>query len=108
MFVHSSCLREDFAQTSVLLSITSPVAGSRGADIAMVIVHKILQDGWERWYALGTLLPWLAEAAPSTFLTALEQQLDRDGAGMHELFANRGPMQGDRSAGFLWALELLA
>ena len=105
---HSLWLRRGLSQSLVLISLTPAIAGYRGCDIAASIVHDILHDGWRRWYALEPVLPHLAEAAPATFLAALEQELERDPQGIDNLFQDVGPMHGDHAAGLLWALELLA
>jgi len=105
---HSLWLRRGLAQTLVQISLTRTLAGYRGADIALGIVHEILLGDWQRWYALEPVLTHLAEAAPSTFLTAIEQELERDPDGIDNLFQTQGPMHGDHASGLLWAFELLA
>jgi hypothetical protein len=105
---HSLWLRRGLAQTLIQLSLTPTIAGYRGTDIALGIVHEILQGDWQRWYALEPVLPHLAEAAPTTFLTALEHELAQDPDGIDNLFQQQGPMHGDHATGLLWALELLA
>ena len=105
---NSPWLRKGLAQSLVLISLTPTIAGYRGADIAASIVRDLLQGDWRRWYAITPVLPHLAEAAPTTFLLALEQELTRDPQGFDNRFAKQGPMHGDHATGLLWALELLA
>lgn len=105
---HSFWLRTGLSQTLVHIGLTPTIAGYRGCDIAASIVHELLPEAWQRWYAVEPILPNLAEAAPTTFLNALEQQLARDPEGLDNLFVNQGPMHGDHAGGLLRALQLLA
>ena len=58
-----------------------------------------------RWASLAKELPLLAEAAPETFIEAIDIGLQgKDPPGM-ELFVEEGIMGGCTHAGLLWALE---
>ena len=112
-FPHSHALREGFAQTIALLGVLGEqgIVANRAQDAAKRIVTKLLDDGagWQRWYSLAGLLPYLAEAAPDEFLGALDNFLTRDEASVHQLFVEEGPLGGDSPhTHILWALERLA
>ena len=107
---HSHWLQEGLAQTLVLIALTPAMAGRRGSDVAQSIVHRVLGNapGSRRWYSAESVLPLLAEAAPTAFLTALEQELDQDEHRLDPLFEKQGPFHGDHATGLFRALELLA
>lgn len=75
-------------------------------------VAKLLpKDGsWKRWATLGSLLPFLAEAAPDVVLDAVEHGLRGEVNVFKDLFAEeRGGFAGRAEhTGLLWALERLA
>jgi hypothetical protein len=76
------------------------------------LVRDLLHDcDSTRWLSLASLLPSLAEAAPSEFLRALEVSLDRLDAPVSRLLtetSSSGIMGRCWHAGLLWALETLA
>ena len=113
-FPHSHALREGLAQSTALLGVLGEqgVIGNRAQDFSKRIVMKLLNDkaGWQRWYSLAGLLPYLAEAAPDEFLAALDDFLTGDIASVSRLFEEEGPFPGSYSPHtyILWALERLA
>lgn len=112
-FPHSHFLREGVAQTIGLLGVLGEqgTIANRAQDAARRIVMKLLDDGagWQRWYSLAPLLPYLAEAAPDEFLAALDDFLVRDEASVKQLFAEEGALGGNSPHNhILWALERLA
>ncbi len=78
-----------------------------------VLVHDLLEaaDG-ERWLSLASYLPALAEAAPESFLRAIEKSFAKPDAPVTRLLTETGESGsfGGRCwhAGLLWALETLA
>jgi transcriptional regulator with XRE-family HTH domain len=112
-FPHSHVLRQGLARTTSLLAVLGEqdIVGGRPQDSAKRIVLKLLDSGagWQRWYSLAGLLPYLAEAAPDEFLAALDDFLTRDPASVSQLFIEEGPLGGNSPhTHILWALELLA
>jgi transcriptional regulator with XRE-family HTH domain len=110
----SHALREGLAQSTALLAVLGEqgVIGNRAQDFSKRIVFKLLDDnaGWQRWYSLAGLLPYLAEAAPDEFLLALDRFLTMDSASASRLFEEEGPFPGGSSPHIyiLWSLERLA
>jgi len=115
-FEHSAPLRQGLAQTLALLAtrnnaneITDMVSLQTRVNR---VVGAILPEGasWRRWASLGNLLPLLAEAAPETFLGAIESGLRGAQPELPRLFTEeRGGLTGHAEhTGLLWALERLA
>lgn len=66
---------------------------------------------WHRWASLGSSLPLLAEASPTSFLRAVREDLDRSHPELVKLLneEEESPFLGRcNHAGLLWALEGLA
>jgi hypothetical protein len=77
----------------------------------VLVIREILSDAdWVRWGSLNSLLPTLAEGAPSEFLGAVEKALRMTPSPFDELFAQEGNgiSGGNYITGLLWALEGLA
>ena len=76
------------------------------------VVYRVLGDGsdWHTWATLYRHLATLAEAAPDSFLAAVERDLDTVPSHFIELFEqDKDPMfGGSPHAGLLWGLERLA
>lgn len=79
------------------------------------LVERLLGDADEtRWLSLASNLRPLAEAAPSTFLKAIEASLNRPGTPVTILFRESTASDNSISGGYwwytdlLWALETLA
>jgi hypothetical protein len=110
----SEALRTGIAETLVLLSVFPKELEPRlSIDyLAERVVQRALGNtpGWKRWHALQQQLPLLAEAAPDTFLNALEAELRIPEGDILDLFADTsGEFHSPcRHAGLLWALETLA
>lgn len=77
-----------------------------------VLVRDLLHHAdATRWLSLSSLLPELAEAAPSEFLNAVEESLTNPGAPVTRLFSesgNGGILGRCWHSGLLWALERLS
>lgn len=112
---HSRRLQEGVAETLALLGAKGralPVSPNLAEGIANGVVGELLSKAdWKRWASLNPVLPKLAEAAPSQFLSALEAALLKlDQSPLKEVFAAHGETLMGRSyhTGLLWALEVLA
>lgn len=112
---HSSRLLEGLAETLALLGAKGrrlPTSPNLACDLAMGIVSELLVGAdWKRWATLQSVAPMLAEAAPSTFLGAIEGDLFKSQqSALKEVFAAHGEEFLSRSyhVGILWALEVLA
>jgi hypothetical protein len=115
VLAHSHALRTALAETLALLA-------SRGTDLGKVtlgkpeavawrVVRTTLDNAdWLRWASLDSLLPLLAEAAPTEFISAVEIGLGREPCPFDELFRQEGNGITGRTyvTGLLWALETLA
>lgn len=77
----------------------------------ILVVRELLTDAdWVLWGSLNSLLPTLAEAAPSEFLDAVEKAMPLIPCPFDELFSQEGNglTGGNYLTGLLWALEGLA
>ena len=76
------------------------------------LVRRLLHNAdADRWQSVADWLPWLAEAAPEAFLSAVEAALrDDDSPLVHLMSATEGQevFESVSRTGFLWAMELLA
>jgi len=111
---HSPWLLEGLTDTLLLLAmfgrrVTSVAGATQYADR---IVDALLTDAdAQRWYSLSSQFRTLAEAAPDTFLTVVENSLHRNDAPIMALFQeDGGPSLFGRAnhSNLLWALETLA
>lgn len=110
---YSRLLRQGIGHVLVSLAVWGariPTV-SDAADRPRTIVDKLLQGAdAKRWWSLSGDFQPLAEAAPETFLEAVEHSLDQDNPPIAVLFGcNRNPMG---ATGYLsvlmWAMESLA
>lgn len=90
-----------------------PSATSSARRAAIRVVRNLLEEAnadWRLWASLSTRLSLLAEAAPDSFLDAVDVDLQRSEPVLANLFGTDGnPMSGsDYATGLLWALETLA
>ncbi|MCL6504607.1 MAG: helix-turn-helix domain-containing protein [Pirellulales bacterium] len=108
---YSGWLRTGLAETLAL-------AGARGGHLRNVrgvsqracrIVRQLLErKDWKRWASLSPQLALLAEAAPDTFLDALESSVKSGEASLETLFKRPGLFGPCLHIGLLSALEVLA
>lgn len=115
--LYSGTIRRGVATTLALLGAVLGdkvlAGGDTGSDRAARTVHDLLDGATaERWLDLADLLPMLAEAAPSVFVRAIEDELRQDEPDIMALF-NEGDGElglGSSSShtSLLWALEALA
>jgi transcriptional regulator with XRE-family HTH domain len=110
---HSPWLLEGLTETLLLLAMFGQRLSSipNAGQYADRVVGALLMDAdAQRWYSLSRELRTLAEAAPDTFLRAVEKSLQRDDTPIKALFQeDGGPLFGSANhSNLLWALEMLA
>lgn len=112
---HSITLRKGLAESLALLGSRNAkmdlLSFQKAETTAVLTVRQILSNTeWPLWASLDNLLPLIAEAAPSEFLTAVERDLQKKPCPFDELFAqeNSGIFGSNYLTGLLWALETLA
>lgn len=112
----SDILIRAICDTLIKLAVRGPLLPSlAAADIegrVAGLVHNLLYDAdGTRWLSLSLQLPSLAEAAPDTFLKAVERSLTKPDAPVTRLLTETSDSALFRRcwpAGLLWALEMLA
>jgi transcriptional regulator with XRE-family HTH domain len=113
---YSGALREGLVNALILLAVLGDEAGisAVGAPQRWVyhIVRTLLRDAdAQRWYALSSLLRYLAEASPDAFLEAIEESLRQSEPPLAILFKNEPSTYGfggSHHSDLLWGLEGLA
>lgn len=114
---HSTWLRDGLATTLLHIAVLSDlvdlkIPGKTPQQFVSEIVRKLpgLQADWRLMASLRDNLTYLAEAAPDSFLDALEQLLKGDANGIHTIFSEGDDFLSPASphVGVLWGLELLA
>jgi hypothetical protein len=112
---YSSALRKGIAEGLALLGsqpeVCSKCSSGMPEMICATVINETLADAdWDIWSSLGSILPTIAEASPSEFLTMLEKTLLQKQQVFEELFAQETGGSTGRSylPGVLWALEGIA
>jgi len=112
---YSEELRTGLTETLVLLSMQSEKLINCTRQKAEIIVDSTVRNifknkDWKIWASLNDLLPILAEAAPETFLTVVEDSIRNSDNPFISLFHQEGDgITGwNYMTGLLWALESLA
>lgn len=114
---HSTWLRDGIANTLLHIAVLSDlvdlkIPGNTPQRFVNEIVRKLpgLHSDWRLMASLRDNLTYLAEAAPDSFLDALEQLLEGDSTGIHTIFSEGDDFLSPTSphVGILWGLELLA
>lgn len=115
ILVHSHLLRIGLAESLALLgshpkALTSCTLGKAEATAILAVRAILAEADGLRWASLNSLLPLLAEAAPSEFLEAVEKALSNEPCPFDEVFAQEGDgfMGGTYMSGVLWGMETLA
>ena len=109
---YSGYLRHGLGEVLILLSLFGQLApnipDAKGR--AEYVVRRLLQGASrERWWSLSRDFQLLGEAAPVTFLDAIDDSLQRNDPPIRSLFgADGGPFGGEHLSHLLWALEALA
>jgi hypothetical protein len=116
---HSDDLRRALAENLAMVGSQPEFGnlphGRSGAEIASVVVSRLVRDAnadadGEQWASLEEQLPWLAEAAPTSFLDGVSRGLEGPMPVLRQLFAEERSMITPTThlPGLLWALERLA
>jgi transcriptional regulator with XRE-family HTH domain len=111
---HTSMLRSGLAESLALLGASPPEHKGGPLDprsLATRVVRSLLHGkDWKAWASLSSELPLLAEAAPDTFLSAVENDLSGPSSAVVKLFdPDSSPLLGRHPhTGLLFALEGLA
>ncbi|MDE0159286.1 MAG: hypothetical protein OXI02_00680 [Candidatus Dadabacteria bacterium] len=112
---HSQDLRRGLADGLAMIANMSDKLNRcsqlKPENTAVLAVREIFKNAdWVLWGSLNNLLPSLAEAAPSEFLSTVENALRLSPCPFDELFSQeRGTLTGSNYlTGLLWALEGLA
>lgn len=112
---HSQALRSGLSDTLALLgslpsALTSCTRGRAEATAASAVQALLESSGWRNWAGLNDQLPLLAEAAPSTFMSAVDTAIRSQPCPFDAMFAEEKPglMGENYMTGVLWALESLA
>ena len=110
MQIHKG-LAESLALLSTQKNTLIHCSFNKPEQVAILSVRDIFKDAdWVTWASLGDELPFLAEAAPSEFLDAIESGLRAIPCPFDELFAQEssGIFGATYTSGLLWSLEMLA
>ena len=114
---YSDLLRGSLADTLALMGAVgdaiSVSAGASASDRAARIVRRLLRNAnadWRVWASLSELLPLLAEASPSEFLSAVEDGISGEDSPLLKLFADQQDdlFSSSPHTGLLFALETAA
>ena len=113
---HSSALRQGLCDTLVLLAVHgNALVGDRlginlDASVSGVVRSLLTPSTASMWLSQKNDLPQYAEAAPDTFLSIIEADLNSEDPQIAKLFApaRSGVFGNCPRSGILWALELLA
>lgn len=114
---HSTWLRDGLATTLLHIAVLSDlvdlkIPGKTPQQFVDEIVRKLpgLHSDWRLMASLRDNLTYLAEAAPDSFLGALERLLEGDATGIQTIFSEGDDFLSPTSphVGVLWGLELLA
>ncbi len=112
---HSHFLRKGLAESLALLgsypSALNNCTLGKPETVAALAVRDIFdKPDWVLWGSLNNVLPLIAEAAPTEFLSAVETALQLTPCPFDELFSQEGSgvTGGNYLTGLLWALETLA
>lgn len=115
VMTYSQSLRKGLAEGLALVGshpeTTTNCTKGKTEATTILSVRGILSDAdWAAWGSLNSLLPTLAEAAPTEFIEAVESALKQTLCPFDELFSQEGiGIAGDNYlTGLLWALEGLA
>jgi addiction module HigA family antidote len=113
---HSDALRRGLADSLILLAVIGDKASTQTSGrlkcFCDALVYELIgrEPNGRKWSSLFDHLPSLAEAAPESFLRALEDSLATTNPSVMALFeVEERPLGGGaRHPYLLWALELLA
>ena len=113
--LYSDEIRKGVAETLVLLGILSEDFENCSKQKVLTLVNNIIRSifsntDWRIWASLNSLLPIIAEAAPETFLSIIEENIRKVPNTFSFLFKleGNGITGWNYMTGLLWALETLA
>jgi len=111
---YSKTLREGIAQTLILIAV---FGNDKNIDLSSPqiwvnnVIYELLNNAdWKLWYFLSDVLPFVAEASPSSFLDAVEDSLSQKTPPIMGMFSETDDILTSHSThpSLLWALEGLA
>ena len=110
---YSEWLRTGLVESLVLLAVfgnRSPQVSSTQSFADHVVKDVFAKaDKWEAWASIKDATPLLSEAAPDTFMEAVEYGIKNNPIIFQELMKDGGGVFGEcRHSGLLWALEGIA
>jgi hypothetical protein len=112
---YSEHIRKGIAETLALLgSLPAPLSHctrDKPDTVSVLVIRELFAEAdWVLWGSLNGLLPVLAEASPTEFLTAVEKAIYKTPCPFDEQFAQEGETIFDQNymTGLLWALEGIA
>lgn len=108
---YSAQLRKGLAESLVLFEANSSVMCNCSLNILHDTVYILFKNAdWILWGSLNSVLPILAEAAPTPFLEVVENILQQQSDIFDQLFLQESSGITGRNylTGILWAMELLA
>lgn len=112
----SSSIKEGLCQSLILIAVYGEQFGLQATnfpqDFADRLVYELLNEAdGKKWCSLSNVLPLLAEASPSSFLSAVETSLRKPEPPVMEMFGvesvNNIFNSSNYYTGLLWALENL-
>ena len=113
----SDLIREGLAESLAIVGArgehVTTGSGITVPDFATLIVRELLARAnadWRIWASLSPVLPLIAEAAPDTFLEAVDRGLAGEHPVLLNVFTDRedGFFASSPHTGLLWALETVA
>lgn len=112
---YSGTLREGLAQTLILIAVFGDDAqlsvSTNSQSWVDNVVRELLHEAdWKLWHSLSDVLPFIAEASPSSFLDAVESSLSQNQPPIMGMFSETDDAFTSSSAhpSLLWTLEGLA
>lgn len=115
---YSKTLREGIVQTLVLIAVFGDNVKELDLPYSYLpqtwvdcVIRELLDNAdWKLWYSLSGVLPFIAEASPSSFLDAVEDSLSQELPPIMGMFSETDDILTSHSAhpSLLWALEGLA
>ncbi|MEI6949737.1 hypothetical protein V9K67_21295 [Paraflavisolibacter sp. H34] len=111
----SPAIKEGLCQSLVLMAVFGESFDLQAhpfpQGFADSLVQELLKEATgDKWCSLQTHIPLIAEAAPTSFLSAVEQSLERDHPPIMKMFEEAPGLLSPHAyhTGLLWALEGLA
>lgn len=110
----SYSIKEGLCQSLVLIAVYGERFALHATNFPQNFVDKLIHDllhdaEGKKWCSLSSVLPLLAEASPTSFLSVVEHSLNKDELPVMEMFGGTNSLFTSTSyyTGLLWALENL-